>query len=72
MNTSNTIKALLNLCGKRQVDLASYLGMVPQSLNNKMSRNSWSAKDLQRVAEFTGCKCGFVLPDGNTLFFSEK
>ena len=64
---SEKIKALLALNNKKQVDLAAYFGMTGQSMNNKMNRDSWSAKDLTMVAEFLGCKLAFVLPDGQHI-----
>ena len=72
MNPSDTIRALLALNGRKQSDLAEFFGMTVQSMNNKFSRGSWSAKDLTAVAEFTGCKLAFVLPDGNKLVLGEK
>ena len=68
MNVSNQVRALLNLTGKKQIDLQEALGMgSKQSLNNKFSRDSWSAGDLVKVAEFTGCKLAFILPDGERV-----
>ncbi len=68
MSTSDKVKALLALSGKRQIDLAAYFGMTKQTMSNKMARDSWSARDLVRVAEFAGCKIGFLLPDGQHIF----
>ena len=65
--TSDTIKAILSLCGKTRTSLAEAMNMTPQSMYNKMVRDSWSCKDLQAVAEFTGCKLAFILPDGQQL-----
>lgn len=67
MSTSDKVKGLLALNGRKQVELAEHFGMTSQSMNNKMNRDSWSAKDLMTVAEFTGCKLAFVLPDGNNI-----
>ncbi|MCD7920238.1 MAG: helix-turn-helix domain containing protein [Clostridiales bacterium] len=64
---SEKVKALLALSGKRQSDLATYFDMTSQSMHNKMSRDSWSGKDMAAVARFTGCKLAFVLPDGQML-----
>ena len=68
MSVSDKVKAVLTLSGKRQIDLAENFDMSKQTMSNKMARDSWSAKDLARVAEFTGCKVGFVLPDGQHIF----
>ena len=72
MSTSEKVKALLALSGKKQVDLAAYFGMTYQSMNNKMSRDSWSSKDLMAVADFTGCQLAFVLPDGSKIAIEKK
>ena len=68
MAVSDKVKCLLAVSGKRQIDLAAYFGMSKQTMSNKMSRDSWSAKDLARVAEFCGCRVGFLLPDGQHIF----
>ena len=46
MSTSDKVKAVLSCCGKKQVELADYLGMKKQNLNTKMQRDSWPADDL--------------------------
>ena len=70
MSVSSKVKAALHISGKKQIDLAENLDMVKQTLNNKMSRDSWTASDLINVAEFTGCKLAFVFPDGTQTVFS--
>lgn len=72
MSISPKIKALLQLNGKRQLDLADYFGITAQSMNNKLNRDSWSGKDLQKVAEYLDCKLAFVLPDGNLIVLDEE
>ena len=67
MPISDKVKGLLALSGKRQIDLADTFGMSKQTMNNKLSRDSWSGKDLAKVAEFCGCKLAFVLPDGQLI-----
>lgn len=72
MAVSQKVKALLVLNGRKQADLAEYFGVTPQSMNNKMARDSWSAKDLMKVCRFTGCKLAFVLPDGNKILIEDE
>ena len=67
MPVSDKVKALLALSGKRQVELAEAFGMLPQTLNNKFRRDSWSGRDLARVAAFCGGELAFVLPDGQKI-----
>ena len=54
MSVSDKIKAAINLSGKSKTELANYLGMSIQSLSNKLSRGSFSAEDLIKIADFTG------------------
>lgn len=68
MSTSDKVKAVLTCCGKKQVDLADHFGIRKQNLNTKMQRDSWSANDLARVAEFVGARVGFILSDGTTIY----
>ncbi len=72
MSVSDKVKGLLALSGKKQLDLAAHFGMSKQTMSNKMARDSWSAKDLAKVAEFAGCKVGFVLPDGQHIFLEPE
>lgn len=67
MAISNKVQALLRLQGVKQNDLAAAFGMTKQTMSNKFARNSWSGKDLARVADVTGCKLAFVLPDGQQI-----
>ena len=68
MNVSSQIKALLALTGKKQADLIPVLGMAnKQSLSNKIVGERWSASDLIKIADFTGCKLAFILPDGERV-----
>lgn len=68
MTTSSRVKALLELTGKDQNDFAAAFGMTtPQAMNNKMRRDSWSAKDLAKTAAYCGAKLAFLLPDGSQL-----
>lgn len=68
MSVSTQIKALLSMTGKKQSDLLNALNMASkQSLSNKFSGERWSASDLVTIAEFTGCKLAFLLPNGERL-----
>lgn len=68
MSITGSVKALLGLRGKKQLDLMEPLGMTSkQSLSNKVRNGRWSADDLVTVAEACGCTLAFVLPDGQQL-----
>lgn len=71
MTTSSRVKALLELTGVEQTDFATAFGMTtPQAMNNKLRRDSWSAKDLAKAAQICGAKLAFILPDGSQLIIS--
>lgn len=72
MAISDKVKGLLTLNGKKQIELAEVFGMSKQTMNNKMNRGSWAARDLVKVAEFCGCKLAFVLPDGQHIFLDAE
>ena len=72
MSVSDKVKGLLALSGKKQVELAETFGMSKQTMGNKMTRNSWSARDLAKVAEFCGCKLAFIMPDGQTIYIDSE
>ena len=68
MSISDKIKGLFAHCGKKQLDLAANFGMSKQTMGNKMARNSWSARDLAKVAKFCDCRLAFIMPDGQYIF----
>lgn len=71
MSVSNKVKGLLALRGLKQIDLAAHFGMTKQTMSNKISRNSWYATDLIKVADFCGCKLAFILPDGQQIIIDD-
>lgn len=69
---SKKIKALLAEVDKKQSDLLDVLDISSkQSLSNKFSNERWSADDLEKIAEFCGCKLAFVLPNGERIVISD-
>lgn len=69
---SDKIRALLALAGKRNIDLAALYGVSKQSMNNKLAKNRFSADDLIRIADFTGCRVGFFFSDGQNIFLDSE
>jgi transcriptional regulator with XRE-family HTH domain len=63
MPITDKIKALLSIKGKKNIELAQYLGITPQSLQNKLTRGSFSAEDLIKIADFLGCTLEFNIDD---------
>lgn len=69
--TSNKIKALLNLSGNDLAGLASHLQISRQALSNKLYRNSFSEKDLIKIANYTGAKLCFI-HDENKIILNDE
>lgn len=67
MAISDKVKAVLALAGKKQQDLAQIFGMTKQTMSNKFARDSWSGKDLAKVAELVGGQLAIIMPDGQTI-----
>lgn len=68
MSVTAKVKAILSICGKKQLDLMDVLEMSSkQSLSNKFTKERWSAEDLVKVAKLCDCKLAFVLPNGEQL-----
>ena len=55
-----------------QTALAKAWGVTTAAISNKFYRDSFSAGDLLKVAEITGCRLAFVFPDGQQLFFEQE
>lgn len=67
MSISTKIKALLNLCEKDHAGLAAHYGISKQALSNKFYRDSFSAEDLIKAADFCGCTLAFSTLSGVTI-----
>lgn len=53
---SDKIKQIMKEKGVKVNQLAEYMGVKPQSVTNKFSRDSWSAQDLISALDFLGCQ----------------
>ena len=67
MAVTDKIKALLSIKGKKNVELAAYLGISPQSLQNKFTRGTYTAEDLIKVTHFVGCTLAFEIDDSQKI-----
>ena len=56
---TDKVKALLSIRGKKNIELAKYLGISPQSMQNKLNRGSFSAEDLIKISDFLDCTLAF-------------
>ena len=71
MALSDKIKGIIAIMGRQQQELAQHFGMSKQVMNNKFSRNSWSGKDLIKVADFVGGQLAIILPDGQQIILDD-
>ena len=53
---SDVIKKIMKDKGITGKQLAEYIGMSPQSLTNKFSRDTWQVDELISILEFLDCK----------------
>lgn len=66
---SKKIKQVMKLKKINNVQLAEHLGILPQSLANKFSRDSISVSELIDILDFMGCRLTIELePDMNIKF----
>lgn len=72
MAVADKVRAVLALEGRKNTELAAYFGMTPQSMNNKLSRDSFSTKDLIKVADFVGGRVAIVLSNGQMIYFDSE
>ncbi len=72
MAIADKVRAVLALEGKKNTELAAFFGMTPQSMNNKLSRDSFSAKDLIKVADFVGGRIAIVLSSGQMIYLDSE
>ncbi|MBQ1406140.1 MAG: helix-turn-helix domain-containing protein [Oscillospiraceae bacterium] len=72
MPISATIKSLLTMRGKTKTDLANLFGVSKQAISNKFTRDTWTASDLVRIAEFCGASIAFVSGDMVLPLSNEK
>lgn len=69
---SKKIKQIMKYKKITTVELAEHLGMLPQSLSNKFSRDSISLKEAIDIMEFLGCKLIVELEPDLIVKFSQS
>ena len=67
MSIANKIRALMKLRGYKTKDLADAMGCTSPSISNKMSRDSFTAADLIKIATILDCDLSFTFPDGGKI-----
>lgn len=69
---SKKIKQIMKYKKITTVELAEHLGILPQSLSNKFSRDSISLKETIDIMEFLGCKLVVELEPDLIVKFSQS
>lgn len=69
---SKKIKQIMKYKKVTTVQLAEHLGMLPQSLSNKFSRDSISLKEAIDILEFLGCKLVVELEPDMVIKFNNE
>jgi len=72
MAVSDKVRALLNLKGKKIMDLASHFEMTPQAMRNKLNRGSFSAEDLIKLSLFLDAELAFKVSDNQSIVLDEN
>lgn len=72
MSVANKIKAAMNMAGKTTEELAKGIGIKKQSLLNKFYRDSFSASDLIKIAEYLGYDLVLQRNDKEKVYFSSE
>ena len=63
------MSATLQAGKKKQEPIANHLGINVQSFRNKLSRNSFTAFDLIRIADYCGGELAIVSKNGSKTVF---
>lgn len=69
---SDKIKQVMKYKKVSNVQLAEYLGILPQSLSNKFSRDSLSLKDTINILDHLGCKLVIELDPDHIIKFNNS
>ncbi|WP_434800293.1 helix-turn-helix domain-containing protein [Acetoanaerobium noterae] len=66
---SEKIRILIKRKKTTITELASVIGTTNQNLSNKLTRDNFSEKELQQIAEALGCRFEgfFIFDDGDKI-----
>lgn len=67
---SGKIKSILKQENVKISELATHMGMKPQSLANKFARDSWSVQDLISALDFLGYQLIMQSKPDNQIIFT--
>lgn len=69
MSITDRLNLLLRLTGTSKTDIARFIGLAPRSIWNRFHVGYFTADDLIILAEATGSKLLYELPDGQRIEF---
>ena len=69
ISVAEKVRIIMKRQNKTMGDLAAASGQTRQNLSNKMTRENFTEKDIEKLATALGCTAAvvFTLPDGSTL-----
>lgn len=68
MSASKVIKQIMIERGKGVKELAESLGIAPQSMSNKLYRDSFSYEEVIKIADILNCDVKIIARDGGKMF----
>ncbi len=68
MSASKVIKQIMIERGKGVKELAESLGIAPQSMSNKLYRDSFSYEEVIKIADILNCDVKIITRDGGKMF----
>ena len=71
MAVADKVKALLNLKGRKIMELANHFEMSPQAMRNKLNRGSFSAEDLIKISLFLDAELSFKISANQSIVLDE-
>ena len=69
MAAAKIIKQILLERGMTVRELAEKLGILPQSMSNKLNRDSFSYAEVVKIADILGCDVAVITRDTGKKFF---
>ena len=72
MRMTDAVLTALSAGRKSQGELAELQGVSKQAISNKISRGTWSGKELLDVAKLTGSRLMYEFPDGTKIVIDDQ
>lgn len=66
LTISEKLRIIIKRKNIKMQDVAAAMGYSRQNLARKLSSNTWSQSDLERIAAVLGCSVDVIFTDNNT------